>query len=149
MEDENGKDDENGEDDDDVVIGGDDEDDDKNENCSVSMVDGSENGKNENNLNEMVPIVTPKKTMNLKWNKDANKKSKNKSVEVKAHSRSTKNSFSNTTMSKKKIQMKFPIVKSPDHSMAISIDFENKRDYIKNFYKWQVEIHNKKKMGNK
>ena len=88
--------------------------------------------------------------MNLKWNKDADKKSKNKSVEVKAHRRSTKNSSSKTTTTKKKIQMKFPIVKSPDHSMAISIDFENKRDYIKNFYKWQVEIHNNnKKMGKK
>ena len=88
--------------------------------------------------------------MNLKWNKDADKKSKNKSVEVKAHRRSTKNYSSKTTTTKKKIQMKFPIVKSPDHSMAISIDFENKRDYIKNFYKWQVEIHNnQKKMGKK
>ena len=147
-EDENGEDDENGDDDDDDVIVGDDGDDDNNENGSV-MVDGFENNTNENNLNEMIPIVTPKKTMKLKWNKDADKKSKNKSVEIKAHRRSTKNSSSETTTTKKKIQMKIPIVKSSDHSMAISIDFENKRDYIKNFYKWQVEIHNNKKMGKK
>ena len=82
VEDENGEEAENGEDDDDAVIGGDDGDDDNNENGSV-MVDGFGNGNNGNNLNETVPIVTPKKTMKLKWNKDADKKSKNKSVEVK------------------------------------------------------------------
>ena len=113
------------------------------------MVIGSKNGTNTNKLNEMIPIVTPQKTMTLKWNKDANKKSNNKSVEVKAHLRSTKNFSSMTNTTKKQIQMKFPMIKSPDHSMAVSIDFENKRDYIKNFYKWQVEIHNNKKMGKK
>ena len=145
VDDDNCRDEENDEHDDDAVIDGH-----KffHDSDSLVVID-SENGDNGKKVNEMVPIVTPQKTMKLKWNKDADKKSNNKSVEVKAHLRSTKNSSSMTNTTKKQIQMKFPIIKSPDHSMAVSIDFENKRDYIKNFYKWQVEIHNNKKMGKK
>ena len=145
VDDDNCRDEENDEHDDDAVIDGH-----KffHDSDSLVVID-SENGDNGKKVNEMVPIVTPQKTMKLKWNKDADKKSNNKSVEVKAHLRSTKNSSSMTNTTKKQIQMKFPIIKSPDHSMAVSIDFENKRDYIKNFYKWQVEIHNKNKMGKK
>ena len=100
--------------------------------------------ENRGGFGENINVVTPKKQMSLVWKKGADKKPKKKIVKVKAHLRSAKNSGEKGP-TKKQSKLKFPIVKSPDRSMAISMDYHHKRDYVKNFYAYQVELYNQMK----
>ena len=86
-----------------------------------------------------IPATPKKKMMNLVWNKKALKSSKGK-VEVRAYLRSPKNN-SSKVMKKKQRKLKVNIDRSPDRSLAISIENEEKSAYIKNFYKLAMEHH--------
>ena len=124
--------------------GGDDDVDDDEDAVDVDVdVDGGglgvdDNGEDASNENQ-APVVVEKKKMDLKWKKGLDKKEKKTGIKVKAHVRSPKNSASKTTKKKKQSLITFPVDRSPDRAMAVSLHYEQQRYYVRNFMSIQKQ----------